>query len=81
MEREGQKEVSFVHLAPYTKCSDPSEVDVQKPTWKGEQMKKESRVQEGKRGEKQGRRKFTESWRVNQRRVKRKEPKFLTLSS
>ena len=76
---EGRTE-SFVHLAPYTKCSDPSEVDVQKPTWKGEQMRKERRGQERKR-EKQGRRKFTESWRVSQRHVKRKEPKFLTLSS
>ena len=43
-------------------------------------MRKERRDQERKR-EKQGRRKFAESWRVSQRHVKRKEPKFLTLSS
>ena len=38
-------------------------------------------IRKEKRREKQGRWKFTESWRVNQRHVKRKEPKFLNLSS
>ena len=52
--REGQKEASFVHLAPYTKCSDPSEVDVQNPTWKGEQMRKERSDQERKKKRKAG---------------------------
>ena len=79
--RDGQKEASFVHLAPYTKCCDPSEADVQSPTWKGEQMSKGRRDQERKSREKQGRWQFTESGRVTRRHVKRKEPKFLTLSS
>lgn len=79
---EGQKGVSVAHLAPCTKLSDPSEVDAQKTNlerWINEEGERKAR--KGKEGQSKGKERFTESWRVNQKHLKRKEPRFLPLSS
>lgn len=75
-EGEGQGGLGFVHLALYTELNDPSngckkKINVER--WTNEERKR--KVRKGKEEKSKEKRRFTESWRVNQKHKKNKEPK------